>query len=348
MHRSTTLMSALRSYVSGGARSVVSKVDDGQFMQEMAGGFMSGESRGKIEAPQNYGFTSHAMEALQGLMSSGGQAASAGGFAGAVSKIAGMGPETFISFMGGARGFPVAGNMDDRRHRLSGLDQGDSGMFSTQGRKQQFHMSSDGMFGSAPNDKTMRMALLDEKSEQDTTSQSVQGQQTAQQAGGPAHAAALAAVRAGKIRDILEPLTEPIPGVPTLYDSGGTGSATSGTNSFGSNADGMKMGQKSLKDKNQQAKIFMDMTKDASRMAGKIVQLITSGSGSGGGGGSGGSSRAGSSGGSGGSSSQQQGTPLAEASSDSKFYCGGSPKKGKYALIVTVKGPTINVPGRIG
>jgi hypothetical protein len=232
---------------------------------------------------------------------------------------------------------------------MMNLDQGDSGMFSTQGRKQQFHMSSDGMFGTAPNDKTMRMALIEDSSEQDMTSQSYQAQQARQQViDSPAHRAALKAIRDGKIKDITDPLTDPIPGVPTLYDTGGTGSATSGTNAAGSMG-GMQMGQKSLKDKNTQAKIFMDMTKDASRMAGKIVQLITSGSGGGGGGGSGGSggSKAGSSGGSSGSS-QQQGTTLAEASSDSKFYCGGSPKKGKFALIVTVKGPTINVPGRIG
>ena len=84
-----------------------------------------------------------------------------------------------------------------------------------------------------------------------------------------------------------------------------------------------------------------------------MAQGGSSGGGSSGGGGSGGgSSKDGSSSGGsssgGSSSSQNQGTVLAEASSDSKFYCGGTPKKGKYALIVTVKGPTINVPGRIG
>ncbi|HEX4715269.1 MAG TPA: hypothetical protein VH164_10110, partial [Ktedonobacteraceae bacterium] len=253
--------------------------------------------------------------------------------------------ESFMSFMGGNRSFPVMGNMDDRRHRLMNLDKGDSGMFSTQGAKQQFHMSTqDGMFGTAPNDKTMRFALLDESSEKDTDSQSYQAQQTAQMPGGPAHKAALKALAIGKIKSLLEPLTEPEPGVPTLYDSGGTGGATSGTNAGGSFG-GMQMGQKSLKSKNQQAKIFIDATKDATRAAGKIVQLIMAQAG--GGGGSGGkSSRAGSS--SSGGSSQDQGTVLAEASKDSKFYCGGTPKKGKYALIVTVKGPTINVPGRIG
>jgi len=39
---------------------------------------------------------------------------------------------------------------------------------------------------------------------------------------------------------------------------------------------------------------------------------------------------------------------LAEASSDSKMYVGGSKGKGKYSLVVTVNGPTINVQGRIG
>jgi hypothetical protein len=90
--------------------------------------------------------------------------------------------------------------------------------------------------------------------------------------------------------------------------------------------------------------MFLDITKDATRAAGKVVQLIMA-QGGGGGGGGGGGSKAGSSSG---SSSQNQGTVLAEASSDSKFYCGGTPNKGKFALIVTVKGPTINVPGRIG
>ena len=100
----------------------------------------------------------------------------------------------------------------------------------------------------------------------------------------------------------------------------------------------MKMGQKPLKDKNKKASRFFDVSKDSTRAAGKIVQLIVSGSSSGGGG----SSRD-ASGGSGSSS----GTVLAQAHSDNNnFYCGGDPSKGKYALCVTLKGPTKNVMGK--
>src|SRR5262252_4407094 len=243
MHRATGSNSSFRGYSSGGSRSVVGSADDSKFMQEMLGNFMKNETRSAIESPQNYGFTSVVMNAVQSLGGSG----LSGGMS-AISKIVSS-AETFMSFMGGNRSFPVAGNMDDRRHRLMGMDQGDSGMFSTQGRKMQHLMTGDGVFGHAPNDKTYRMALLDDNSEKDMTSQSYQAQQTAQLPGGPAHKAALLALAAGKIRDIIEPLIEPEPGVPTLYDTGGTGSATSGTNSFGSMGS-MKMGQKSLKDKN--------------------------------------------------------------------------------------------------
>jgi hypothetical protein len=298
-------------------------------MQEMAGNMMKGEGRSAIEAAQNFGFSSVNMDSIKGML--GNLVASA---------------ESFMSFMGGNRSFPSAGPMEDKRHRMMGLPQGDSGMFSTQGRKQQLHMSEDGMFGSAPNDKTIRHALLSDSSEQDMTSQTYQAQQMAQQPGGPAHKAALLAIAAGKIKDLYDPLVEPIPGVPTLYDTGGTGSATSGTNAFGSMG-GLQMGQKSLKSKNQDASIFMDMTKDLSRFAGKTVQLIIASAGGGGGGGGGGS-KAGSSGGSSGGGSQNQGTAMAEANSDKNFYCGASKDKGKFALIVTVKGPTKNVPGKIG
>ena len=179
MHRATGLTSSFRAYTGGGARSAVGSADDSTLMQESAGNFMAGEARKAIESPQNFGFTSVVMDAIQGA-------------AGQASSMIGQfvaSAESMIGFMGSNRSFPVAGVMDDRRHRLNGLDKGDSAMFSTQGRKQQFHMSDDGMFASAPNDKTMRMALIDEQSEQDATSQSYQQQQSS--GGGNTAAAAV-------------------------------------------------------------------------------------------------------------------------------------------------------------
>src|SRR5580704_7117795 len=105
MHRATPANTSFRAYSAGGARAIVSSIDDNKLMKEMGGNFMKSESRTKIESPQNYGWSSVTFDPDQ--EQSGGQ----GG---------GSGPETFISFMGGNRSFPVAGPIDDRRHRLKG------------------------------------------------------------------------------------------------------------------------------------------------------------------------------------------------------------------------------------
>jgi phage gp45-like len=93
--------------------------------------------------------------------------------------------ETFISYMGGNRSFPVAGNIDDRRHRLKNLDPGDSAMYRTKDDYQQFHMTTDGGFWSAPQDKTVRLALIDQNSGQQQQQGQQQGgqQQSSGQAG---------------------------------------------------------------------------------------------------------------------------------------------------------------------
>jgi phage gp45-like len=89
-----------------------------------------------------------------------------------------MGAESVIHYMGGNRSFPVAGPIDDRRHRLRDLDQGDTAMFRTKDDYQQFHMTQDGGFWSGPKDKTLRLALIDKQTQQD------QQQQAGQQSNG--------------------------------------------------------------------------------------------------------------------------------------------------------------------
>jgi hypothetical protein len=143
MHRATPLNVAFRSYTAGGARSVVHSVDDSKLMQEMSGNFMKSEARSKIEAPQNYGFTSVVMDADKD-----GQGNVTGG------------AETFIQFVGGSRSFPVAPVMDDRRHRLKGLDKGDVAMFRTKGDQLQFHLASSGGYWTGPDSKKLRMQLV--------------------------------------------------------------------------------------------------------------------------------------------------------------------------------------------
>jgi hypothetical protein len=149
MHRATPFNVAIRSYTSGGARGVAGKVDDSKFMQEISANFMSGESRSKIEAPQNYGFTSVHMPP----------------------DADGKGAEHFSSFMGGARNFPVASAIDDRRHRLYNMNEGDVAMYRTKSDQLQLHLAQDGGYWTGPDSKKLRLQL-------------VQGQQDGQQQGG--------------------------------------------------------------------------------------------------------------------------------------------------------------------
>jgi phage gp45-like len=148
MHRTTPLASAFRAYSAGGARSVVHSVDDSTLMQNMKGSFLAGETRDNIEAPQNYGFTSVTKDGEQAQGGAGGGGGS--GPVGAIGQKSGMGPETFTSFIGGNRSFPVAGNIDDRRHRLFNLKQdaaeGASAMYGLREWGQQFLISNDGMY----------------------------------------------------------------------------------------------------------------------------------------------------------------------------------------------------------
>jgi phage gp45-like len=143
MHRATPSNSSFRAYSAGGARALLSAVDDSKLMQEIAGSFMKGESRGKIEAPHSYGFTAVPFDPDKGE-----------------DGKDGLGPETFISFMGGNRSFPVAGPIDDRRHRLKGLEKGDVALFRGKDDGQQFHMNGIGSFLSTYPGKKLRLQVV--------------------------------------------------------------------------------------------------------------------------------------------------------------------------------------------
>jgi|GEM_PF-3033513 hypothetical protein len=117
MHRYTPLMTSFRAFSAGGARSIVDKVDDGTLMQEMAGNFMKGETRDKVEAPQNYGFSSVVMPAKKGKD-------------GQIEESA----EAIMSFIGGNRSHPIAAMMDDRRFRPLGLKPGENSQYDDNGQ----------------------------------------------------------------------------------------------------------------------------------------------------------------------------------------------------------------------
>jgi phage gp45-like len=276
MHRSTPLNTAIRAFASGGARSVVDKVDDSKLMQEMGGNFMHNESRDKIEAPQNYGFSSVVFDAEKDAMG----------------KIQGS-AETFVGFMGGSKAFPVSGNMDDRRHRMFKLEKGDTAMFRGRGDKQQFHMTQDGGFWTAPQDKTVRMHLVQQDSSTNSTMQQQGGA-----GGGGASAAAVG------LNDAIQ-----------LAD-GSSGGGNGGGQSGGGQ---QNRGQEALYKDAKKSPLFVEVTKDKTRMGGNQCHMVLS-----------------------------DGNTYVHCHTDKQVYIGAEAGKAKFDKLVTLSGPVVNGLGKIG
>jgi hypothetical protein len=232
MHRATPINSSFRAFVAGGARATIPEVDDSKWMQETKFNASYNESNqtGKnVEAPQNFGFTSVVMDAVKD----------------ATGKIQSC-AETFVQYIGGNRSFPVMQNMDDRRHRLTDMLKGDSGMFSTVGRMLQSHLNQDGMFHTGPRDKTVRMQLVDKDSQDDNQ------------------------IQQGQVRTMLRRAgvsQQEIDRVMPLDTSGGGGGGSSGGGD-------QEMGQKSLYKDGQQSFRFVDVTKDKTRMGGTQCHMM--------------------------------------------------------------------------
>jgi phage gp45-like len=150
VQRHTPLASAIRAYTAGGSRATVGSIDDSKSMQEgndCQG--MRGESWGRMEAPQNYGFTSVVADADK-------------------DEKTGMykdSAESFLSFPGGNRSFPVASVMDDRRHRLKNLAKdaakGAVAMFGLKEWGQQFLNCDKGMFMTGNTERKLRFQLVE-------------------------------------------------------------------------------------------------------------------------------------------------------------------------------------------
>jgi phage gp45-like len=160
VHRTTGLGAAFRGYVAGGARTLITSINDGSLMQSMGGSMMKGEQTGeKVEAPQNYGFTSVVADAVKDKEG----------------KVTGS-AEGFMSFPGGNRTFQYCGIMDDRRHRLMNLAndaaKGAAAMFGLKEWGQQFLNTEDGNFLTGNTQNKNRFALVDNQN-----GQKQQGQQ---------------------------------------------------------------------------------------------------------------------------------------------------------------------------
>jgi hypothetical protein len=294
MHRQTPLNSALRGFFSGGSASVVSEVDDTKLMQEGAGNFLANETRKAIQSPQNYGFTSVVFDAEKDAM-------------GKIQASA----ETFTSFLGGNRSYPVNGNMDDRRHRMFQLEKGDTAMFRGRGDKQQFHMTQDGGFWTAPQDKTVRMHLL----QQDSESNSTMG------GGSSGGCGSAGGMMAEPKQGDLMPDGKRLPKPTQMRGLIGARDMSSGTGGGGNGASGgqqQNKGQTALYKDGQESPMFVDVTKEASRVSGNEVHLMLA-----------------------------DGKLYAHIVGG-EVYLGGKKGEGTFGKVATDKGLSINVYAKVG
>lgn len=97
------------------ARAVVKNVDDGTKMQLVQLGILAGELRDKVEHFQPYGLTS----------------------------VPFTGAEAVVVFPSGSREHGLAVVIDDRRYRLTALDEGEVALYDDQGQK--VHLTRDGI-----------------------------------------------------------------------------------------------------------------------------------------------------------------------------------------------------------
>lgn len=150
------------------SRMPVQQVDDTQPHQEHTLNGFSGEQMSTIEHIQPYGIVS----VVQPATGSGDQMESAEGM--------GM-------FMGSNRTHGMVLVAGDRRYRLYKLKNGEVAMHDDQG--QQVHFRRDGLWGSVPNSKQIKLQIMDDdKLPQDGSNKNAQGQPLGQiqQAGRPA------------------------------------------------------------------------------------------------------------------------------------------------------------------
>lgn len=102
------------------ARAVVQLVDDSNGLQTLQLSVLDGETRSDIERLQQYGFTS----------------------------VPFKGAEACVLFVGGRRDHGIAVAVDDREHRLKGLEEGEVALYHKDGAK--VHFKADGSVEIAP------------------------------------------------------------------------------------------------------------------------------------------------------------------------------------------------------
>jgi hypothetical protein len=128
MRHGTPQETAFRAFMTV-SRATVNKVNDSAMMQEMDGDSFHSHKHAKVEAPQNYGFSSNTMPRDKKEGKQGGK--QGGDYAGDDKN--GEAAEAIMVSAGGNNSHPVAVVIDDRRHRPRKLPEGASIQYGPNG-----------------------------------------------------------------------------------------------------------------------------------------------------------------------------------------------------------------------
>lgn len=162
-HRFTPLESGMRAY-HGASRATVNETKDDPMMQEVAGDMMHSEARKGMEFVQNYGFSTRVLPRDQG-----GESGQSGGMKGPAAEM-------HISYPGGNRNHPMITAMDDRRHRIRNLKEGENSQYDDQG--QATYLSREQLRIESPKDKGVIVQHYTKEDENQQGQQQSQSQQS--------------------------------------------------------------------------------------------------------------------------------------------------------------------------
>lgn len=159
------------------SRGTLTKVDDTKLWQTVDVRVHASEEHTEIERAQAYGFTTvpvkqdddqqQGQQGQQGQSGGSGGGGSGGGddqWGGQQSQ--GDAAEPIITYLNGSRSHPVVTSLDDRRHRLKELEEGDVAFYRLKDDQQQMLFHKDGTYLSTRDDKVLRIALVPKKQQQ--------------------------------------------------------------------------------------------------------------------------------------------------------------------------------------
>jgi phage gp45-like len=191
--RSNTLDTAQRVQTSA-SRATLREADDKHLWQQAKSlDVMKSETHTDVERAQSYGFTNVPAKQDQDDQQQqpnpqfDAPAANGGGGAGNTPGDVGQQPqgdaaEAIVLYINGSRSHPVIIAIDDRRHRLKELEEGDTAQYRLKDDRQQLLMHKDGTYLSTRDDKVLRIALVPKsQSQQQQQQQGARGAQPQQQ-----------------------------------------------------------------------------------------------------------------------------------------------------------------------